>query len=77
MALEARVREIIAEQLGISEEEIQDDSSFGADLGADSLDRCELMMALEEEFDIDIPENEAEKLNTFDKMVQYLESKTQ
>lgn len=77
MALEARIREIIAEQLGINEEEIQEDCFFSKDLGADSLDRYELMMALEEEFAIDIPEDEAEKLNSFQKLVQYLESRTQ
>lgn len=77
MALEAQVRDIIAEQLGISEEEIQDDSKFGIDLGADSLDQYELIMALEEEFDIEISEEDAEKLDTFAKLVQYLESRTQ
>lgn len=75
MALETRIREIIAEQLGIAEEEIQGDSSFGRDLGADSLDRYELMMTLEEEFDLEIPEEEADRLDTFQKLLQYLESK--
>ncbi|MBI4124781.1 MAG: acyl carrier protein [Deltaproteobacteria bacterium] len=77
MALEGRIREIVSEQLGISEEEIQEDSHFGKDLGADSLDFCELIMALEEEFDIEISEEEAEKIDDFQKMVQYLESRTQ
>ncbi|OGQ05249.1 MAG: acyl carrier protein [Deltaproteobacteria bacterium RIFCSPLOWO2_12_FULL_44_12] len=77
MALEGRVREIIAEQLGISEEEVQPDSSFMSDLGADSLDTLELMMALEEEFEIEIPDTDAEKLETVQKLVQYLETKTQ
>lgn len=77
MALESRIREIIGEQLGINEEEIQEDSHFGADLGADSLDFCELIMALEEEFDIEISEEEAEKLDSFQKLVQYLEGRTQ
>lgn len=77
MALEQRIREIIGEQLGISEEEIQEDSSFGSDLGADSLDLYELVMSLEEEFDIEIPEEDAEKLDTFQRLVQYLESRTQ
>ena len=77
MALEPRVREIIAEQLGINEEEIQTDSSFMADLGADSLDVVELVMALEEEFEIEIPDEDAEKLATVQKLVQYLEGRTQ
>lgn len=77
MALEGRIREIIAEQLGISEEEIQEDSLFGKDLGADSLDFYELIMALEEEFDIEVSEEDAEKLDNFQKIVQYLESRTQ
>lgn len=77
MALESRIREIIAEQLGIAEEEIQEDSSFGADLGADSLDFYELVMTLEEEFNIEISAEEADQLNNFQKLVQYLEQKTQ
>lgn len=77
MALETRIQEIIAEQLGIAEDEIQGDSSFTQDLGADSLDVLELVMALEEEFEIEIPDNEAEKLSTVAKLVQYLESRTQ
>ena len=77
MALEGRIREIISGQLGIAEEEIQEDSQFGKDLGADSLDFYELIMALEEEFDIEISEEEAEKIDNFQKMVQYLESRTQ
>lgn len=77
MALEPRVREIIAEQLGISEDEIQSDASFQEDLGADSLDVLELVMALEEEFEIEIPDEEAERLETVQKLVQYLESRVQ
>lgn len=77
MALEQRVQEIIAEQLGIAEEEIQQEASFSQDLGADSLDFLELIMALEEEFEIEIPDSDAEKLATVQKLVQYLESKTQ
>lgn len=76
MAVEAKLREIIAEQLGIGEEEIQADSSFGKDLGADSLDIYELMMALEEEFDMDIPDEESEQLKTFQKLVEYVGKKT-
>lgn len=77
MALEPRIKEIIAEQWGIAEEEIQPDSSFGEDLGADSLDVLELIMALEEEFEIEISDDEAEKLETVAKLVQYLESRVQ
>lgn len=77
MALEERVCEIIAEQLGISEDEIQPDSSFTNDLGADSLDVVELMMALEEEFEIEISEEEAEKIDTVQKLINHLEARTQ
>ena len=77
MALEARVREIIAEQLGISEDEIQPESSFMEDLGADSLDVVELVMALEEEFELEIPDEDSEKLKTVGNLVQYLEVRTQ
>ncbi|OGQ47912.1 MAG: acyl carrier protein [Deltaproteobacteria bacterium RIFCSPLOWO2_02_FULL_46_8] len=76
MALEGKVLEIVAEQLGIGEEEIQGDSSFSDDLGADALDVLELMMAVEEEFEIEVPEQDAEKLDTVQKLVQYIESKT-
>ena len=72
MALEPRVREIIAEQLGINEEEIQPDSSFMADLGADSLDVVELVMALEEEFEIEIPDEDAEKITSVKEAVDYI-----
>lgn len=77
MALEPRIREIIAEQLGISEEEIPSEASFQEDLGCDSLDLLEVVMALEEEFEIEIPDDEAEKLETVQKLVQYLESRVQ
>jgi len=76
MALEGKVLEIVAEQLGIGEEEIQGDSSFSDDLGADALDVLELMMAVEEEFEIEVSEQDAEKLDTVQKLVQYIESKT-
>lgn len=77
MALENKVKEIVAEQLGIPEEEIQGESTFGEDLGSDSLDFLELVMALEEEFEIEIPDDEAERLESVQKMVQYLESRIQ
>lgn len=76
MALEGKVLEIVAEQLGIGEEEIQGDSSFSDDLGADVLDVLELMMAVEEEFEIEVSEQDAEKLDTVQKLVQYIESRT-
>lgn len=75
MALEEKIRELVAEQLGIPEEDIQEESSFSGDLGADSLDILEVIMAMEEEFEIEIPDNEAERLTTFAKLVQYLESR--
>lgn len=71
--LEQRVREIIAEQLGIGDEEIAADSTFTGDLGADSLDIVEVMMALEEEFEIDIPEDVAERLETVGDVIRHLE----
>jgi acyl carrier protein len=64
MTIEARVRSIIADQLGVSEEEIRPDSNFIEDLGADSLDIVELIMAMEEEFETEIPDEEAENIRT-------------
>ena len=63
-SVEDQVRSIIAEQLGIKADEIKDDASFVDDLGADSLDTVELVMALEEEFETEIPDEEAEKITT-------------
>ena len=77
MALEHKIRELVAEQLGIHEEDIQDDSPFRDHLGADSLDVLEIIMAIEEEFEIEIPEQDAEKLDTLSKLVQYLEGNVQ
>lgn len=77
MALEPKIKEIVAEQLGIGEDEIQGDASFTQDLGADSLDFLELIMAMEEEFEIEIPDSDAEKLTTLEKLVQFLESRIQ
>ena len=70
-----RVRDILAEQLDISEDVITPDSSIVDDLGADSLDSVELIMAFEEEFGAAIPEEDAEKLTTVGKVVDYLKSK--
>lgn len=67
-----KVRDIIAEQLGLDPEEITMESSFIDDLGADSLDIVELIMALEEEFDIEIPDEDAEKIKTVGDVVEYL-----
>lgn len=75
MSTESYVREIIAEKLGIGLEKIIPQAEIIADLGADSLDRTELLMALEDEFDLDIPEEEAEKFKTVKHIVDYVESK--
>ena len=64
MAIEERVKEIIVEQLGVNEEEVIAEASFIDDLGADSLDIVELVMAMEEEFDLEIPDEDAEKIQT-------------
>ncbi|MFQ6672501.1 MAG: acyl carrier protein [Candidatus Tectimicrobiota bacterium] len=72
MSLEQRVREIIVEQLGVEEDEVTPKASFIDDLGADSLDTVELIMAFEEEFDIEIPDEEAEKIITVQDAVDYV-----
>jgi acyl carrier protein len=73
--VEHKVRGIMAEQLGISEEEIARDSTFLEDLGADSLDIVELLMALEEEFSIEIPDEDAEKMRIVGDVIDYLDAK--
>ena len=70
--IEERVKKITIEQLGVSEAEVKTDSSFVDDLGADSLDTVELVMALEEEFDTEIPDEEAEKITTVQAAVDYV-----
>lgn len=70
--VEERVRNIIVEQLGVQSDEISIDSSFVDDLGADSLDTVELVMALEEEFNCEIPDEDAEKITTVKEAVEYL-----
>jgi len=75
MALEDKVKEIIVEQLGVNAEQVTPDASFIEDLGADSLDTVELVMAFEEEFGAEIPDEDAEKLTTVGAVIEYLKSK--
>ena len=70
--IEERVRDIIMEQLSVEEGQITNDASFVEDLNADSLDRVELVMALEEEFDIEIPDEDAEKIGTVGQAIEYI-----
>jgi acyl carrier protein len=70
-----KVKDIIAEELGVEREKLTDDANFMEDLGADSLDTVELVMAFEKEFDIDIPDEEAEKLKTVGDALKYLKDK--
>jgi len=70
--IEARVKKVIVEQLGVKEEEVTNDASFVDDLGADSLDSVELVMALEEEFETEIPDEEAEKIGTVQQAIDYV-----
>ena len=72
--IEARVKKIIAEQLGVPEADVVNDKAFVADLGADSLDTVELVMALEDEFETEIPDEEAEKITTVQQAVDYITS---
>ncbi|MDX1301112.1 acyl carrier protein [Photobacterium profundum] len=72
--IEDRVRKIIIEQLGVDEAEVKNEASFVDDLGADSLDTVELVMALEEEFDTEIPDEEAEKITTVQAAIDYVNS---
>lgn len=75
-SIEERVKKIVAEQLGVNEAEVQTNSSFVDDLGADSLDTVELVMALEEEFDCEISDEEAEKITTVKQAVDYINSRS-
>jgi|TARA_R100001377_G_scaffold77268_2_gene54479 acyl carrier protein len=70
--IQERVKKIIIEQLGVKEEEVKNEASFVDDLGADSLDTVELVMALEEEFDTEIPDEEAEKITTVQSAIDYV-----
>jgi acyl carrier protein len=71
-AIEAKVKNIIADQLGVGEDEIKPESSFIEDLGADSLDIVELVMAMEEEFEVEIPDEEAENIKTVGDAINYI-----
>jgi len=72
MSVEERVQKIVCEQLGVSQEEVKLEASFIDDLGADSLDTVELVMAFEEEFEIEIPDEEAEEISTVKNAVDYI-----
>jgi len=74
---EARVREIIVNELGVEPDKVTDDASFVEDLGADSLDTVELVMAFEEEFGVDIPDEDAEQMRTVGDAIAYLRDKSQ
>ncbi len=70
--IEQRIKKIVAEQLGVSEADVKKESSFVNDLGADSLDTVELVMALEEEFECETPDEQAEKINTVQEAINYV-----
>ena len=72
-SIEERVRDLVVEQLGVSQDQVNPQASFIDDLGADSLDTVELVMAFEEEFGIDIPDEDAEKMTTVADAIKYLE----
>ena len=73
--VESRVKKIVAEQLGVNEADVKIDSRFVDDLGADSLDTVELVMALEEEFETEIPDEEAEKITTVQEAINFVQSR--
>jgi len=75
--VEERVKKIVVEQLGVKEDEVGLEASFVDDLGADSLDTVELVMALEEEFECEIPDEEAEKITTVQQAVDYINAHTE
>ena len=74
-SIEERVNKIVVEQLGVKEEDVKPEASFVDDLGADSLDTVELVMALEEEFETEIPDEEAEKITTVGQIYDYINSR--
>ena len=73
-AIEDRVKKIVVEQLGVAEDQVTPDASFVDDLGADYLDTVELVMALEEEFDTEIPDDEAEKITTVKQAIEFIQA---
>lgn len=75
--IEERVKKIVVEQLGVKQEEVSNEASFISDLGADSLDNVELVMALEEEFNCEIPDEEAEKITTVQQAIDYIRAHRQ
>lgn len=75
-SIEERVKKIVVEQLGVGEDQVTSEASFVDDLGADSLDTVELVMALEEEFDTEIPDEEAEKITTVQQAIDYINTNT-
>jgi acyl carrier protein len=75
MAIEDKVKEIIVDQLGVEPEQVKPEAAFIDDLGADSLDTVELVMAFEEEFDIEIPDEDAEKIKTVGNAIDYIKGK--
>jgi acyl carrier protein len=75
MSVEQKVKQIIVEQLGVGEAQVDSNASFVDDLGADSLDIVELVMAFEEAFDLDIPDEDAEKIRTVKDAVEYIDGK--
>jgi len=77
MSTDKKIKQIIAEQLGLNEEEIADSASLLDDLGADSLDIVELVMAMEEEFEMEIPDEDAEKIVTVKDVIDYVKRRTQ
>lgn len=76
MSVEEKVREIIVDQLGVDEKQVTNDAAFIDDLGADSLDTVELVMALEEEFDVEIPDEDAEKISKVQDAIDYINNNT-
>ncbi len=75
-SVEERVKKIVVEQLGVGEDQVTPEASFVDDLGADSLDTVELVMALEEEFDTEIPDEEAEKITTVQQAIDYINAQS-
>lgn len=76
MSIETKVKELVSEQLGVSIDEVKPESSFVESLGADSLDLTELIMAMEEEFDIEIEDDDAQKIVTVQDAINYIKAKT-